>query len=103
MSEVMREKFGSENSPLITRHTLIFIFRPLNSNGSPNSYPYSLNLQIRRNNEWEPVLLRVPEKIKVSDKGKPYFQKIICKKIPDKVLRSQCGFASCTFSRFAVE
>ncbi|MDR3235096.1 MAG: hypothetical protein LBT46_15790, partial [Planctomycetaceae bacterium] len=44
-------------------------------------YPYSLNLQIRGNNEWEPVLLRVPEKIRVSDKGKPYVQKIICKKL----------------------
>jgi hypothetical protein len=42
-------------------------FRPLNSNASPNSYPYSLNLQIRGSNEWEPVLLRVPEKIRVSD------------------------------------
>ncbi|MDR3232864.1 MAG: hypothetical protein LBT46_04235, partial [Planctomycetaceae bacterium] len=46
-----------------------------NSNASSNSYPYSLNLQIRRNNEWEPVLLRVPGKIRVSDKRKPYFQK----------------------------
>jgi hypothetical protein len=40
------------------------------------------------------VLLRVPGKIRVSDKGKPYFQKIISKKllskkIPDKVLRSR--------------